>query len=454
MSENINKFKYIPATDLDKKKMLKAVGLSDTDALFSDIPDEVKLKRNLNLDNAKSELEVSRIVNSLANENVDLNDLACFLGAGSYDHYIPSVVKHVTGRSEFYTSYTPYQAEISQGTLQVVFEFQSMIADITGMEIANASMYDGATAAVEGCIMAMAQTKKDKIVVAKSAHPETLKILHTYLRFKDCEIVEIDFTDEYGSTDIEKLRSAVDDKTACVFVQTPNFFGIIEDLEEIEKIAHENKAMLVVGTDPISLGILKSPGEYGADIVVGEAQSLGNTMNFGGPYVGFMASKSKYVRKMPGRIVGQSLDSEGKKAYVLTLQTREQHIRREKATSNICSNQALNALAASVYMATMGKEGLKEVAVQSMKKAHYTYNKLIETGKYKPVFKGKFFKEFAVQGESSVDDINQNLLEANILGGYDLGKDFKKLNNSSLICVTEKRTKDEIHKLVEVMEGI
>nr|WP_312216539.1 aminomethyl-transferring glycine dehydrogenase subunit GcvPA [Clostridioides sp.] len=452
-ADKTNKFKYIPATSEDKDKMLSVVGLKSTEELFSDVPKEVRLLRDLNLDKAKSELEVTKIVKGIADENVNIEDLVCFMGAGSYDHYIPSVVKHVTGRSEFYTSYTPYQAEISQGTLQVIFEFQSMIAEITGMEIANASMYDGATAAVEGCIMAMSQTKKDKIVVAKSAHPETLEVLHTYLRFKDCEIVEVDFTDEYGSTDLDKLRVAVDDKTACVFVQTPNFFGIIEDLKNIEKITHD-KAMLVVGVDPVSLGVLKSPGEFGADIVVGEAQSLGNSMNFGGPYVGFMASKSKYVRKMPGRIVGQSLDSKGKPAYVLTLQTREQHIRREKATSNICSNQALNALAASVYMATMGKEGLRDVAIQSMKKAHYTFNKLIEKGKYKPLFKGQFFKEFAVSSANSVEDINQKLIEGNILGGYDLEKDFKDLKNSTLICVTEKRNKDEIHKLVEIMEGI
>ncbi|WP_024620121.1 aminomethyl-transferring glycine dehydrogenase subunit GcvPA [Metaclostridioides mangenotii] len=454
VSVNINKFEYIPATFEDKEKMLSVVGLKSTEDLFSDIPKEVRLGRELNLDKAKSELEVTKIIKGLADENINLEDLVCFLGAGSYDHYIPSVVKHVTGRSEFYTSYTPYQAEISQGTLQVIFEFQSMIAEITGMEIANASMYDGATASVEGCIMSMAQTKKDKIVVAKSAHPETLEILHTYLRFKDCEIVEVDFSDEYGSTDLDKLRNVVDDKTACVFVQTPNFFGIIEDLKEIEKITHENKAMLVVGVDPISLGVLKSPGELGADIVVGEAQSLGNSMNFGGPYVGFMASKSKYTRKMPGRIVGQSIDSHGKPAYVLTLQTREQHIRREKATSNICSNQALNALAASVYMATMGKEGLREVGLQSMKKAHYTLNKLVKTGKYKPTFKGQFFKEFVIKSENSVEDINEKLLEGNILGGYDIEKDFKNYKNSSLICVTEKRSKDEIHKLVEIMEGI
>ena len=402
----------------------------------------------------KSELEVSKIVKRLSEENLSLEDLTCFLGAGAYDHYIPSIIKHITSRSEFYTAYTPYQAEISQGTLQVVFEFQSMIAEITGMEIANASMYDGATAAIEACIMAMNQTRKSKIVVSKTIHPETLSVLRTYLQYKDCEIVEIDFCNEYGTTDIEKLKASVDKDTACVLIQTPNFFGIIEEMEEIEKITHENKAMLIMSVDPISLGVLKTPGEIGADIVVGEVQSLGNPLNFGGPYVGFLASKSKYTRKMPGRIVGQSLDVEGKIAYVLTLQTREQHVRREKATSNICSNQALNALVASIYMATMGKEGFKEVGMQSMKKAHYTYNKLVQTGKYKPIFKGKFFKEFAVQGNLNIETINDKLLEENILGGYNLEYNYPELKNSTLLCVTEKRSKEEIDKLVGIMEGL
>lgn len=449
-----NKFSYIPATSEDKSKMLKVVGLNSVDELFSDIPEEVKLKRDLNLEIGKSELEVSKIVKRLSEENLSLEDLTCFLGAGAYDHYIPSIIKHITSRSEFYTAYTPYQAEISQGTLQVVFEFQSMIAEITGMEIANASMYDGATAAIEACIMAMNQTRKSKIVVSKTIHPETLSVLRTYLQYKDCEIVEIDFCNEYGTTDIEKLKASVDKDTACVLIQTPNFFGIIEEMKEIEKITHENKAMLIMSVDPISLGVLKTPGEIGADIVVGEAQSLGNPLNFGGPYVGFLASKSKYTRKMPGRIVGQSLDVEGKIAYVLTLQTREQHVRREKATSNICSNQALNALVASIYMATMGKEGFKEVGMQSMKKAHYTYNKLVQTGKYKPIFKGKFFKEFAVQGNLNIETINDKLLEENILGGYNLEYNYPELKNSTLLCVTEKRSKEEIDKLVGIMEGL
>ncbi|RDY23775.1 aminomethyl-transferring glycine dehydrogenase subunit GcvPA [Romboutsia maritimum] len=449
-----NEFSYIPATDEDKYKMLKCIGINSIDDLFSDIPQNLKLNKELNLESSKCEMEVSKKISELANKNINLDKITCFLGAGAYDHYIPSLIKHITSRSEFYTAYTPYQAEISQGTLQVIFEFQSMIADLTDMEIANASMYDGATAATEACIMAVGQTRRKKIVISKTVHPETRKVLQTYMKNKECEIVEVDFCNEYGITDINKLKDNVDKETACVLIQNPNFFGVIEHMQEIEKITHENKAMLIMSVNPISLGILKTPGEIGADIVVGEAQSLGNSLNFGGPYVGFMATKSKLVRKMPGRIVGQSVDSENKRAYVLTLQAREQHVRREKATSNICSNQALNALIASIYMATLGKEGFKEVCCQSMKKAHYAYEELIKTGKLKPVFKGKFFNEFIVSSDLNVEQINSKLLENHILGGYNLENNYKDLKNSMLLCVTEKRSKNEIDKLVGIMEGM
>lgn len=451
---HINQFSYIPTTKEDKKIMLESMGLNSIDDLFLDIPSDLKLNRDLNLETTKSELEVSKYINNIANKNQSLDNLTCFLGAGAYDHYIPSIINHITSRSEFYTAYTPYQAEISQGTLQVIFEFQSMIAELTKMEIANASMYDGATAAVEACLMAVGQTKRKKVVVSKTVNPECRKVLQTYMKFNNCEIVEVDFCNEYGITDINKLRENVGKDTACVLIQNPNFFGIIEEMEEIEKIVHENKALLVMSVDPISLGLLKLPGEIGADIVVGEAQSLGNALNFGGPYVGFLATKSKYARKIPGRIVGESIDSEGKRAYVLTLQTREQHVRREKATSNICSNQALNALTASIYMAVMGKEGFKEVCSQCVKKANYAYNKLIATDKYKPVFKGKFFKEFLVQSTNNIDEVNNKLLENNILGGYKVENEYPNLKNTTLLCVTEKRTKQDIDKLVEVMGGM
>jgi glycine dehydrogenase subunit 1 len=387
----------------------------------------------------------------MAGKNKSNEELVCFLGAGAYDRYVPSVIHHITSRSEFYTAYTPYQPEISQGTLQVIFEYQSMICSLTGMDVANASMYDGASATAEAAMLAAENTKRNTIVVSKTVHPEVRRVLATYMRFKGIEVVEVDMAD--GATDVEKLRAAVDSKTAGVIVQNPNFFGVIEDMTEVEKIAHENKAMLIMNVEPISLGILKTPGEIGADIAVGEGQALGNGLNFGGPYLGFMAVTSKLMRKMPGRIVGQTEDLDGKRAFVLTLQAREQHIRRQKATSNICSNQALNALTAAIYLTTMGKQGLKEVALQSMQKAHYAFDKITASGKYKPLFSKPFFTEFAVAGEVEGRSVNKELIKQGILGGYDLTRDYP-LNNGLLICVTEKRTKDEIDKLVKVMEGI
>ena len=445
-------YPYIPATHEDEQKMLKACNVSSIDDLFSDIPDDLKLNRDLNLDESKSELEVSEIITKMADKNID--DLTCFLGAGAYDHYIPSLIKSITSRSEFYTAYTPYQAEISQGTLQSIFEFQSMIAEITKMDIANASMYDGATAAVEACIMAVGKTRRNKIVVPKTVHPETRQILKTYLQFKDVEVVEVDYDREYGTTDLNKLKEVVGEETACILVQNPNFFGVIEDVDEIGSIARDNKAMYVMSVNPITLSILKSPGEVGADIAVGDAQPLGNSLNFGGPYVGFLAIKSGLIRKMPGRVVGQTVDADGKRCYALTLQTREQHVRREKATSNICSNQGLNALIASIYLATMGKKGYQEVAMQNMQKSHYAYKKFDESKNFDPVFKGKFFNEFVVKSPMSVDELNEKLLENKILGGYDLGKDYEELKGCVLMCVTEKRTAKEIDNLVNLMEGM
>ena len=445
-------YPYIPATHEDEQKMLKACNVSSIDDLFSDIPDDLKLNRDLNLDESKSELEVSEIITKMADKNID--DLTCFLGAGAYDHYIPSLIKSITSRSEFYTAYTPYQAEISQGTLQSIFEFQSMIAEITKMDIANASMYDGATAAVEACIMAVGKTRRNKIVVPKTVHPETRQILKTYLQFKDVEVVEVDYDREYGTTDLNKLKEVVGEETACILVQNPNFFGVIEDVDEIGSIARDNKAMYVMSVNPITLSILKSPGEVGADIAVGDAQPLGNPLNFGGPYVGFLAIKSGLIRKMPGRVVGQTVDAGGKRCYALTLQPREQHVRREKATSNICSNQGLNALIASIYLATMGKKGYQEVAMQNMQKSHYAYKKFDESKNFEPVFKGKFFNEFVVKSPMPVDELNEKLLENKILGGYDLGKDYEELKGCVLMCVTEKRTAKEIDNLVNLMEGM
>ena len=454
VKEEYKQYPYIPATHEDEEKMLKVCKVNSIDDLFSDIPDNLKLKRDLELEESKSELEVATIVKNIAYKNISTEELTCFLGAGAYDHYVPSIIKHITSRSEFYTAYTPYQAEISQGTLQSIFEFQSMIAEITKMDIANASMYDGATAAVEGCLLAVSKTKRKKVVVGKTVHPETRQILKTYLQFNNCEVVEVDYDRELGMTDLNKLKEVVDEDTACVLLQNPNFFGVIEDVDEVGQIAHAKKAMYVLSVNPITLSVLKSPGEVGADVAVGDAQPLGNALNYGGPYVGFLAIKSGLIRKMPGRVVGQTVDRNGNRCYCLTLQTREQHVRREKATSNICSNQGLCALNSAIYMATMGKKGYEEVAMQNMQKSHYAVKKVSEGGKFTPLFKGKFFNEFVVKCPASVDELNEKLLENGILGGYKLEKDYPELKDCMLVCVTEKRSAEEINKLIGIMEGM
>ena len=454
VKEEYKQYPYIPATHEDEEKMLKACKVNTIDDLFSDIPDNLKLKRDLELEESKSELEVTTIVKNIADKNISTEELTCFLGAGAYDHYVPSIIKHITSRSEFYTAYTPYQAEISQGTLQSIFEFQSMIAEITKMDIANASMYDGATAAVEGCLLAVSKTRRKKVVVGKTVHPETRQILKTYLQFNNCEVVEVDYDRELGMTDLNRLKEVVDENTACVLLQNPNFFGVIEDVDEVGQIAHDKKAMYVLSVNPITLSVLKSPGEVGADVAVGDAQPLGNSLNYGGPYVGFLAIKSGLIRKMPGRVVGQTVDRDGNRCYCLTLQTREQHVRREKATSNICSNQGLCALNSAIYMATMGKKGYEEVAMQNMQKSHYAAKKISETGKFTPLFKGKFFNEFVVKSHIGIEELNKKLLDNNILGGYDLGKDYPELSGCTMLCITEKRSVNEINKLIGIMEGM
>ncbi|ABW17637.1 aminomethyl-transferring glycine dehydrogenase subunit GcvPA [Alkaliphilus oremlandii] len=444
--------RYIPNTDADTKRMLEVIGVNNLEDLFNDIPKELQLGRELDLEGPYSEMEILRHMKELSGKNTNIDELTCFLGAGAYDHYIPSIIKHLAGRSEFFTAYTPYQPEISQGTLQAIFEYQTMICNLTGMDVTNASMYDGATACGEAAVMAADNTRRKSIVVSSTVHPEVRKVLKNYVELRDIELVEVNMAE--GVTDIDHLKSLVSKETAAVIIQSPNFFGIIEDLTEAEKIIHENKGLLISYVDPISLGILKSPSELGVDIVVGEGQSLGSSLNFGGPYLGFLATTSKLIRKMPGRIIGQSNDIDGKRAFVLTLQAREQHIRRYKATSNICSNQGLVALMASMYLTILGKKGIKEVAMQSTQKAHYAFNELTKSGKFKPLFNKPFFKEFALTSDLDPTQVNKELLKNGILGGYELRKEYAEMENGLLLCVTEKRTKEEIDKLAKVMEVI
>lgn len=446
--------RYISNTDAQKKEMLESIGANSIDDLFVDIPEELRFNGELNIGDPMSEIEILKHMNELQNKNLSTNDLTCFLGAGSYDHYIPTIINHIALRQEFFTAYTPYQPEVSQGTLQAIFEYQTMITRLTGMEVTNASMYDGPTATAESLVLACDNARKEKVIISGACHPDILAVCKTALETRGIEIIEAPIKD--GVTDLDGLQELMSDDIAGVVIQNPNFFGIIEDVCAAEKIVHSGKkTSYIVYADPVSLGILKTPGECGADMVVGDAQGIGSPMAFGGPTLGFLTATKKLVRKLPGRIVGQSEDAEGKRAFVLTLQAREQHIRRFKATSNICSNQGLVMLMTTIHLATLGKKGLREVAIQTTQKAHYAFDKLMATGKFKELFPGKpFFKEFALASDINVKELNKKLLENKILGGYELGRDFKEYENGILFCVTEKRTKEEIDELARIMEVI
>ncbi len=444
-------FPYIPTTEQEKSEMLKKINAENISELFKDIPKDLIIEK-YNLEESKSELEIQDILKKISAKNKSVNDYICFLGSGAYDHYIPSVCGHVASKSEFYTAYTPYQPEISQGTLQAIFEYQSMLCALTEMDVSNISMYDVSTAMAEACSMAVDATKRNKIIISASVNPQSRNVVKTYGHFKNFEIVEIEEND--GISDIEKIKSELDSSVAAVVIQTPNFFGIIEDLSGLEKVIHDNKSLLILSVDPISLGILKTPKEWGADIVVGDCQCFGNKLNFGGPHLGFLNTTKKLVRKMPGRVVGETKDVDGKTGYCLTLQTREQHIRREKATSNICSDQTLMAINSAVYLSTLGKQGIKEVAVQIYSKANYALKKLSESGKYKPLFNQPVFKEFALISDFSPEFISNKLFENGIFGAYDISKEYPKYKNAVQFAVTEKRTKSEIDYLSEILEVI
>jgi len=434
--------RYTPNSSQVRDEMLHKAGFNSIDELFSDIPDAIKLKRKLSLGTGCSEMEVNQKLKSLAAKNLSTDDYPCFLGAGAYDHYIPAAVEQLLLRSEFYTAYTPYQAEISQGILQSIFEYQSMICLLTGMDVANASMYDGASALAEACSLACANAKGNRIIIPDTIHPEYLRVLETYAISGKMELVIV--PNKEGVCNQEQMMASIDKDTAGVVIQQPNFFGNLEQVTPLAEAVHQNKGFLIMAVDPISLALLKPPAELGADIVVGEGQSLGNSLSFGGPYLGFFASSKKFLRKIPGRIVGQTLDSEGKRAFVLTLQAREQHIRREKASSNICSNQALNALAATIYLTLVGSKGLKAIATRCHQLAVYAANELQNVG-LKLKYQQPFFREFAVL-INDPQAANRKLLENGIIGGYEL-------NDAMLLAFTEKRTKAEIDKLVAVLGG-
>ena len=446
------KFRYLPMTEEDRREMLSAIGVDSVDDLFADIPEGVRYRGRLNLPDGLSEPELVRHMQRLSQKNTTFDQAVCFLGAGAYEHYIPSVVDHIISRSEFYTAYTPYQPEISQGELQAIFEFQTMICELTGMEVANSSMYDGPTALAEAAGVAAAATRKKKILVSRTVHPEARAILRLQSRGLGLVVKEIPHKD--GITDMALLEAEADEETAAVILQSPNFFGNLEDVSAAEPIAHRHKGLLVVSTNPIALGLIKPPGECGADIVVGDAQPLGIPVQFGGPHCGFFATTRPLMRRIPGRIVGQTTDEEGVRGFVLTLQAREQHIRREKATSNICSNQALNALAAAVAMSALGKQGIRDMARLNLQKAHYARKRLAQIPKVQPLFDQPFFNEFAVKLSRPVGEVNRGLLQQGIIGGYDLGRDYPELAGSMLLAVTEVRTRGEIEQLAEALEGL
>ncbi|MCA9766712.1 MAG: aminomethyl-transferring glycine dehydrogenase subunit GcvPA [Carnobacterium sp.] len=430
--------------------MLATLAVSSLSELFADIPDHLQLKEPLAIPAALHEFALEKKLRKMANKNKDSKEYVFFLGAGTYDHYIPSTVDHVLSRSEFYTAYTPYQAEASQGELQALFEFQTMICELTGMDAANSSLYDGFTALGEAATLAVRSTKRKNIIVSKGVHPQGREVLKTVSVGFNYHVIEVKLAGD--TTDLIELKKLIDQETAAVIIQYPNFFGSIEDLTKIKALAELNQALFIVSANPLALALLEAPGNLGADIVVGDTQPLGLSMSYGGPHCGYFAVKKKDIRKIPGRIVGQSLDKEGKRGFVLTLQTREQHIKREKATSNMSSNQALNALASAVFMSALGKKGLRQMAQLNIDKADYMANSLNEKG-FSVNNQAPFFNEFVVELPFSIQQTNNVLLEQKIIGGYNLEKEYG-LKNHMLVAVTEQRTKEEIDAFIAVLEGM
>jgi glycine dehydrogenase subunit 1 len=441
---------YILNTPDDQRAMLAQVGVASVEDLFQQVPDAVRLHRPLAVPPALSEMALTQHVQALAAKNRSADSAACFLGGGSYDHFVPAVVDAVAGRSEFYTAYTPYQAEASQGSLQAFFEFQTLVCQLTGLDVANASLYEGGSAVAEAVIMAMnVNPKRHKVLIAESVHPEYRRVLATYLADLDVRWQMLQTPD--GFLDPDDLKRAVDDDTICVVAQHPNFFGCLEEPQALADVAHARGALFVVGFYPISLGLLKRPGQYGADIAVAEGQCLGTPMSYGGPVLGLMACREEFVRKMPGRLVGQTTDRNGKRCWVLTLQTREQHIRREKATSNICTNQGLLALRATVYLAALGPQGLRETAELCLRKAHYAADQLTAKAGLRLRFDRPFFNEFTLSAPADVPGLLRRLLGRGYHAGLGLGTWYPQLKDCFSVAVTEKRSRAEIDGLVSEM---
>ena len=436
-------FKYFPHTEEEIKEMLRVAGVNSLEELYSDVPESIRFKGDYDIPEAKSEIELRQLLESFGLLN---DQLTSFAGAGVYDHYTPAVIPNIISRSEFLTSYTPYQAEISQGTLHYIFEYQSMMAELTGMDISNASMYDGTTATAEAAIMAMSAGKKcTKVLASRTVDPKTMQVVETYAKYHGFDIEMIDEKD--GTTDREDMRRRLaEGGVAGVILQTPNYYGIVEDYTGFADDIHENKALMIMNSVAADLAVLKSPGEWGADIAVGDGQSLGIPMSFGGPSVGYMCCNEKLIRKMPGRIVGLTKDNRGQRAFVLTLQAREQHIRRQKATSNICSNESLMALYVTIYMSLMGKEGLKEAAELSYAGAHYLCDELLKTGRFTMAYDKPFFNEFCVRYDGDIDALQERCIAAGYLAGVKIDE------HTLMLAVTEKRQKHEIDELVELMK--
>jgi glycine dehydrogenase subunit 1 len=444
---------YLSLGDKDKKEMLAAAGVAKIDDLFCCIPEAIRLKRPLDLPAAQPELELVRTIEAIGRKNSAPGHLA-FLGGGAYEHFIPTVVDSLSSRGEFVSPYTPYQPEVSQGTLQVIFEFQTLICQLTGLDIANASLYDGSTGTAEAVLMAQRIKAWDKVVLSRGVHPQFREVVRTYIKNLGIEAVEVGYGPD-GRVDRNALGPLLDDRTAAVVFQSPNFFGVIEDVQALSDAAHGVKALSVaVVAEAVSLGLLEAPGKLGADIVTGEGQSFGLPLSFGGPYLGFMACRKEFLRQMPGRIAGQTVDKDGRRGFVLTLSTREQHIRRERATSNICTNQALCALRATIFMETLGKQGLREMALQNVQKAAYAAGRLEAVPGVKKKFMGPSFNEFVVALPKPWPAVDAGLKAKGFIGGYGLEAAYPELKNAALVCVTEMRTKDEIDRLAQALREV